>query len=73
MNLYFSYVVEKISNTAMLQKTPAGILASQIHGPPGPAGKDGLPGTPGEPGPPGPQGRSSGCQSEALDVTATFS
>ena len=48
----------------MLQKTPAGILASQVHGPPGPPGKDGLPGPPGEPGPPGPQGKSSGCQTE---------
>ncbi|KAK9541681.1 hypothetical protein VZT92_001705 [Zoarces viviparus] len=47
---------EKLSSTAVQQKTPAGILASQIHGPPGPPGKDGLPGTPGEPGPPGTHG-----------------
>ncbi|KAA8583903.1 hypothetical protein FQN60_015111, partial [Etheostoma spectabile] len=47
---------EKLSSTATLQKTPAGILATQVHGPPGPPGKDGLPGPPGEPGPPGPHG-----------------
>lgn len=50
----------------MRQKTPAGILASQIQGPPGPPGKDGTPGPPGEPGPPGPQGRSSGQMAELL-------
>lgn len=52
---------EKLSGTGMTQKTPAGILASQVQGPPGPPGRDGLPGSPGEPGspgPPGPQGRS---------------
>ncbi|KAF0027388.1 hypothetical protein F2P81_020129 [Scophthalmus maximus] len=47
---------EKLSSAAMLQKTPAGILASQVQGPAGPPGKDGLPGPPGEPGPAGPQG-----------------
>lgn len=48
----------------MLQKTPAGILASQVQGPPGPPGKDGLPGPPGEPGPPGAQGGTLGlCES----------
>lgn len=73
VNFYFSYFAEKISTTAMLQKTPAGILASQIQGPPGAPGKDGLPGPPGEPGPPGPQGKSSGCQGEVLDVNTTLS
>ncbi|KAM7408883.1 hypothetical protein PAMA_002552 [Pampus argenteus] len=46
---------EKLSTTSVLQKTPAGILASHVQGPPGPPGKDGLPGPPGVPGPPGPQ------------------
>lgn len=55
----------------MLQKTPAGLLASQFQGPPGPPGKDGLPGPPGEPGPPGPQGKHSGCQTELLDINTT--
>lgn len=73
VNFYFSCLVEKLSSVAMQQKTPAGILASQVQGPPGPRGKDGLPGPPGEPGPPGPQGRSSGCQGEVLDVNTTFS
>ncbi|KAF3842202.1 hypothetical protein F7725_024153 [Dissostichus mawsoni] len=47
---------EKLSSSAVPHKTHAGILASQIHGPPGAPGKDGLPGTPGEPGPPGTHG-----------------
>lgn len=51
---------ERFSDSyALLQKTPAAILAAQgRHGPPGPPGNDGSPGPPGEPGPPGPQGRS---------------
>lgn len=73
LNFIFSCLVEKLSSTAMLQKTPAGILASQVQGPPGPPGKDGLPGPPGEPGPPGSQGRNSDCQGEVLDVNTSFS
>lgn len=68
----FSNLVEKLSSTAAVQKTPAGILASQVHGPPGPPGKDGLPGPPGEPGPPGPHGKSSGCNSELLGKNNHF-
>lgn len=64
----FWYLVEKLSSSAVPQKTHAGILASQIHGPPGAPGKDGLPGTPGEPGPPGTHGKSSGCQTQLLDL-----
>lgn len=71
VDLCLSYLVERLSSAAMPQKTHAGILASQVQGPPGSPGKDGLPGPPGEPGPPGPQGRSSGCHSELLDVNTT--
>lgn len=68
VGLYFCCPVERLSSSTMVQKTPAGILASQFQGPPGNPSKDGLPGPPGEPGPPGPQGRGTGCQSELLDV-----
>lgn len=67
----FSYPVERLSSAAGMQKTPAGILASQFQGPPGPPGNDGFPGPQGEPGPPGPQGRSTGCQAELLGVSIT--
>lgn len=56
--LCFSYPAERLLSSAVQQKTPAGIVASQFKGPPGPPGKVGLPGPPGEPGPPGPHGRS---------------
>lgn len=51
---------DRISSSIALQKTPAGILASNGHGPPGPPGKEGLPGPPGLPGSPGPQGMGTG-------------
>lgn len=54
----------RLLGAAALQKTPAGILAPQVQGPPGPPGKDGLPGPQGVPGPPGPQGRSCSWQVE---------
>lgn len=72
VGFYFSYPVERLSSSTMVQKTPAGILASQFQGPPGLPGKDGLPGPPGEPGPPGPQGRRTGCQTEPLDFTLEY-
>lgn len=54
------YSTERISSSIKLQKTPAGILASNGQGPPGPPGKEGLTGPPGVPGPPGPQGMDIG-------------
>lgn len=68
VGFYFCCPVERLSSSTMVQKTPAGILASQFQGPPGNPGNDGLPGPPGEPGPPGPQGRCTGCQTELLGV-----
>lgn len=52
----FPHSAERISSSIAVQKTPAGILASNGQGPPGPPGKDGFPGPPGVPGSPGPQG-----------------
>lgn len=71
VDVHPSYLAERLSGAAMPQKTHAGILASQVQGPPGPPGKDGLPGPPGEPGPPGAQGRISCCQTELLGVNTT--
>lgn len=57
---FFPYSAERMSSSITLQKTPAGILASNGQGPPGPPGKDGFPGPPGVPGSPGPQGKDTG-------------
>lgn len=55
---------ERVSSSIALQKTPAGILASNGHGPPGPPGKEGLPGPPGLPGSPGSQGMGTGINEQ---------